>query len=620
MINKKFIQAFIQGAYVIFIFLSPAYLYLINSEEKNLYEICTIFSISFITVSIVISFIENIFLKLSKRTSEIIFYWLLSSYLITLIYYIAYFHSFPNLFDNYLYLYLLTAYIIWLSLLSFQKYPGPITEAHGDFPAFYASANSVFDKKNWKNQYYVGDFQSGDYIYLKLTPIPVFITVSLFRVFGKNTLSLNVWLLLSATLLVGLFTNYLSHTFSIANEHLIYIFLIIVSIPSFAVHFGLGSINLPSAISVFIISQQILLDAIQPLQLVIPLLFLFYYRPESRILAIILIFFLLIPFNPALMILSSLTLFILLMSIKKDFINQHIKNISLQYIVYSKENNSFSSLFGNNEGWYQVNRLLAISNFKNNIKNTRHSTIINQIFKHPLSFILYLLKLFPYTANAVFQFFIYPKTIHSKIIVPALFLSLCITFMSINNFQTLALTVFFFWNLTPLINPIATLRHQLIIIPILFMFLVHFSYSSEILIYIIFLTSFIISTSIFYLLSKKSQPALDLYSIAKIKADYAAFSSDKKIALVPANTLSLKIAAQLREIDKEVSILDSNDLKNYPEKITHIRKTADIHFDKVIILTTVYKYTIYQQLLESGVPSKIIDTTFFENIKLELEF
>ncbi|RJP23239.1 MAG: hypothetical protein C4520_06710 [Candidatus Abyssobacteria bacterium SURF_5] len=298
-----YVLVILQGLFGIFILIVPALELLALFSERKLphWPAAFLFAGAFLVSSVFIAGLQMISLSLpSPFASRILAYLLLAS--IAAIAWQTKVNAFRELIARFgvwerrslMFLAIVTAF--WLVSMPLSPYPSHLNVQLGDTPVYYHTAANLVSGKGWAADYFSADYVGGTLSYVEKHPILILITSYFFLIFGPNFYSLYVYNTIAAAILIYLIVsvacNMTDKSFR-DGPHIFLLGAIVALLPAHFLLFGLGAITVPGGLAFLTLAASVLVQDIRRnlriLLVLTSLAFMFWSRPESALLALIVI-------------------------------------------------------------------------------------------------------------------------------------------------------------------------------------------------------------------------------------------------------------------------------------------------------------------------------------------
>lgn len=377
-------------------------------------------------------------------------------------------------------------------IMPLNKYPGFISLAMGDVPAFCNMAKNLYRGKRYKENYFIGDYAEGGYVYLKQCPLSVLVTAFIYNFFGVNRYSLQIYAMISGLLCVIIGAGMINHVNLLISASVIsmlpYFAILILCVPTFFIYCGVGEHSLPICLSVLCSCYAFLFlphFGIHPLLLVVlNFIYVSLYRPEGKLLVLSTIasipVFLLydnVYFTEIVFFIYLTFIIVIIYNIPSiiSFVPKEFKDLAIFYTGYCNKSKCFKMKFNTESGLDNQNKFNVINHFKKNDipQNIFYNASIgDEIKAHPIAYLKYVLGLFLKTLCMLLNSMTIPRgnnpVIRNKLFVFILFFSVLICVGSKLKFVPCLTIVLIYLITLQLLNSGIIVRHVLPVSMVLF--------------------------------------------------------------------------------------------------------------------------------------------------------
>jgi len=374
--------------------------------------------------------------------------------------------------------------LFWIALMPLSPYPSHLTMGLGDPPAYYRAAANLVAGRGWATDYFVGDYASGSLSYLSAQPIQVLVTTFFFQVFGVNWHSLYVYDALAGGVAVCLLASFVclaSKESASDGRHIPLLTLAFLLLPTHFILFGLGVMTAPGALAFLTLAAFCIEDLpparLRTLVIAACVVFLFWARPETRLLAVLLVAFWGVQkFLSARWPRASIRLGMGVIVVAVlwahlpdlvDSLPQTVRGLCVFYVQYDPTVDRFVCMYDD------LNRVLSRANFLGGgaVEKLPNRSLGDELCSYPVAFLRYLLVWTPYGARTLLAAVSVPDWFPSwqkfvPLNVPFAALFICLA-LERRNRLILAVMAIFLLLLIPVFNFLAGVRHVLAISPVL---------------------------------------------------------------------------------------------------------------------------------------------------------
>ena len=372
--------------------------------------------------------------------------------------------------------------LAWSVTIPFSSYCSILTQSMGDLPLYYAMASDISIYGEDKKNYFIGDYIGGTCEYIRSHMIPSYLLTFFFGIFGINQYSLYVYCCTAGSILLYLLSTFIHSSLGYLDINLyIIITAFLFLTPTSNLLCGMGTHTIPGSLAFLVFSICFLQPTysfhVTAVLMATSLIFLFFYRPECRLLFLIAIvaiiiynglFFIsssawLISITLCMCLVISLWIWKFIPNIMDKF-PPSWKNLSVFFLKYNSKSGKFEPF--NDNFNYQMCRINFSDNGDSGV--LVNEKVGHQIKSNPIPFIKWLVSKFSETVNVFVRTFSVPTENSLSPFSTWLFFFLFISpaFFSLKSLFIL-LIIFTFLFSMPFFNAIPSLRHSFIVCPII---------------------------------------------------------------------------------------------------------------------------------------------------------